>query len=139
MSAIEFPWQVGQQLPALTLPPVERLDLIRYAGASGDFNPIHTIDAEATAAGLPGVIQHGMLTMAHMGALFSPYLDHGFVERMDTRFARMVALGDVLRVEAGVQSIERTEQGDRYTCAVTALNQRGEPVATGTVVFRAYP
>ncbi len=65
-------WNAGEELPSITLPPVTRLDLIKYAGASGDYNPIHTIDEEAARAGLPGVIAHGMLTMAVMGRLFPP-------------------------------------------------------------------
>ncbi|MFF3869093.1 MaoC/PaaZ C-terminal domain-containing protein [Micromonospora sp. NPDC001898] len=53
----------GQQLPAREF-TVTRQDLVRYAGASGDFNPIHFSDHAATRSGLPGVIGHGMLTMA---------------------------------------------------------------------------
>jgi len=59
-------WQAGDELPARTLEPVTRLQLIKYGGASGDYNPIHTIDQAAAEAGLTGVIQHGMLTMAEM-------------------------------------------------------------------------
>ena len=70
-------WKVGDELKVQTLPPITRLQLIKYAGASGDFNPIHTIDAAAEEAGLPGIIAHGMLTLATMGLLFSPYLEDG--------------------------------------------------------------
>ncbi|MDQ0340810.1 acyl dehydratase [Caldalkalibacillus uzonensis] len=63
-------WNIGQELDPLTIPPVSRLELIKYAGASGDYNPIHTIDEEAAKAGLSGVIAHGMLTMAKMARLF---------------------------------------------------------------------
>ena len=55
--------QVGLELPPLTV-TLRREDLVRYAGASGDFNPIHWSDRMAAALGLPGVIAHGMLTMA---------------------------------------------------------------------------
>lgn len=54
---------VGDELPPQTY-AVRRSDLIRYAGASGDFNPIHWSDRVATSVGLPGVIAHGMFTMA---------------------------------------------------------------------------
>jgi acyl dehydratase len=57
-----FTAEVGTTLPTLTL-RVTRETLVRYAGASGDFNPIHYSDHAATALGLPGVIAHGMLTM----------------------------------------------------------------------------
>lgn len=61
--------QVGSELENITLSPVTRLDLIKYAGASGDFNPIHTIDEEAEKAGLPGIIAHGMWTMGNLAKL----------------------------------------------------------------------
>jgi acyl dehydratase len=58
--------EIGERLPAQTF-RVTRADLVRYAGASGDFNPIHWSDRIATKVGLPGVIAHGMYTMALAG------------------------------------------------------------------------
>jgi acyl dehydratase len=58
--------EVGEQLPTRSF-RVTRADLVRYAGASGDFNPIHWSERTARAVGLPGVIAHGMLTMALVG------------------------------------------------------------------------
>ena len=65
--------QIGDQLPARTF-VVTRADLIRYAGASGDFNPIHWSDRVAKSLGLPGVIAHGMLTMALAGEALAAWL-----------------------------------------------------------------
>ena len=65
--------QIGAQLPERTF-RVTRGDLVRYAGASGDFNPIHWSDRQATAVGLPGVIAHGMLTMALAGEALAAWL-----------------------------------------------------------------
>jgi len=59
--------EVGETLPVIGLEPVSRLDLIKYAGASGDFNPIHTIDEEAERAGLPGNIAKGIGTIGQSG------------------------------------------------------------------------
>jgi acyl dehydratase len=127
-------WAVGDALPELRLPPVTRLDLIRYAGASGDYNPIHTIDEEAARAGLPGVIQHGMLTMARMGTLFSPYFDRGFLRRFRVRFTGMVFVGDTLAVGGVVTKHERVPGGgDAYTFDVYAKAADGRSVASGTV------
>ena len=58
-----------------TLAPVSRMDLIKYSGASGDFNPIHTVDEEAKKTGLPGIIAHGMWTMGNLDKLFTPYYE----------------------------------------------------------------
>lgn len=137
MSASGGPsWQVGDTLEERQLPEVSRLALIKYARASGDYNPIHTIDEEAEKAGLPGIIQHGMLTMAQMGLLFSPYLDGGFVERFHTRFRDMVFLGDVLRIGGEVTDVESSPDGDRYAFDIYAKTADDRTVATGTLRFR---
>jgi acyl dehydratase len=66
--------EVGTELPPLTV-TLRRDDLVRYAGASGDFNPIHWSDRMAAALGLPGVIAHGMLTMASAARVVTDWLD----------------------------------------------------------------
>ncbi len=133
-----IPWQAGQDLEARTLEPVTRLQLIKYAGASGDFNPIHTIDEAAANAGLAGVIAHGMLTMARLSHLFSPYLAHGFIKRFEARFVGMVFVGDVLTI--GGQTVGRTvtEGGELYSFTVFARNQHDRPVAAGQIEFFVY-
>ncbi len=127
-------WKVGDMLEEKTLPPVTRLQLIKYAGASGDFNPIHTIDEAAAAAGLPGVIAHGMLTAAVMGSLLSPYLGVGFVRELYTRFSGMVFVGDELRVGGEVSGIEEAEQGRLFSFDAY-VRRREDIVASGSVVF----
>jgi len=130
-------WSVGDELEERTLPPVDRMRLIKYAGASGDFNPIHLVDAAADAAGLPGIIAHGMLTVATMGLLFSPYLEHGYVKGFRSRFSGMVSLGDVLRVGGRASGAEETGEGRLYAFEVYA--RRGEDtVASGSVEFLVY-
>ena len=127
-------WKVGDELEVQTLPPITRLQLIKYAGASGDFNPIHTIDAAAEEAGLPGVIAHGMLTLATMGLLFSPYLEDGYVKELKARFSGMVFLGDELSIGGRVLDAVDYDEGSLYTFEVSA--RKGEDVvASGTVGF----
>ena len=127
-------WKVGDELEVQTLPPITRLQLIKYAGASGDFNPIHTIDAAAEEAGLPGIIAHGMLTLATMGLLFSPYLEDGYVKELKARFSGMIFLGDELSIGGRVLDAVDYDEGSLYTFEVSA--RRGEDVvASGTVGF----
>lgn len=127
-------WKTGDALEERTLPPVGRDQLRRYAEASGDPNPIHLSDEAAEAAGLPGVIAHGMLTVATMGLLFSPYLEHGHVRTFRSRFSGMVFLGDRLRVGGRVTGVEQTGEGRLYTFEVYA--RRGDDtVASGGVEF----
>jgi acyl dehydratase len=86
--------QAGAQLPAQTY-QVTRADLIRYAGASGDFNPIHWSDRVATGVGLPGVIAHGMFTMALAGRAVTTWLgDAAAVLEYGVRFAKPVVVPD---------------------------------------------
>lgn len=128
-------WKAGDELEERTLPPVSRDQLRRYAEASGDLNPIHLSDEAAEEAGLPGVIAHGMLTVATMGLLFSPYLDDGYVKTFRSRFSGMVFLGDVLRVSGRVSGVEEAEEGWLFTFEVYA--RRGEDtVASGEVGFQ---
>ncbi|GAA4844659.1 MaoC family dehydratase [Saccharopolyspora rosea] len=85
---------VGDQLPALSV-PLTRADLVRYAGASGDFNPIHWNERFATEVGLPDVIAHGMLTMALAGRLVTEWTgDPGAVRHYGVRFTRPVVVPD---------------------------------------------
>src|SRR3954447_11609309 len=88
------PVDVGTELPEQVF-RVTRADLVRYAGASGDFNPIHWNDRTATSVGLPGVIAHGMLTMALAGRIVTDWVgDPGAVTEFGVRFTRPVVVPD---------------------------------------------
>lgn len=85
---------VGTELPPLTV-RLSRTDLVRYAGASGDFNPIHHSEHFAAAVGLPGVIAHGMLTMGTALRLVTDWVgDPGRVRSYGVRFTRPVVVPD---------------------------------------------
>ncbi|WP_327637929.1 MaoC family dehydratase [Kribbella sp. NBC_00482] len=86
--------EVGTELPALTV-TLRREDLVRYAGASGDFNPIHWNDRMAAALGLPGVIAHGMLTMASAVRVVTDWLDDpADLVEYGVRFTKPVVVPD---------------------------------------------
>ena len=137
MSATKPAWNVGDELESRTLPPVTRLQLIKYAGASGDYNPIHTVDEAAKEAGLDGVIAHGMLTAATMGLPFSPYLEHGYVRELEVRFAGMVYVGDEITVGGRVSEKEDSAEGCIYTFELYANNGENT-VASGMVDFLVF-
>ncbi|HEY0719018.1 MAG TPA: MaoC/PaaZ C-terminal domain-containing protein [Streptosporangiaceae bacterium] len=102
---------------------VTRLDLVRYAGASGDFNPIHWSQRVATAVGLPDVIAHGMYTMAQAGRFASEWAgDPGAVVEFGVRFATPVVVPDDDRgaiIEVG-GTIEEKLDGNRVVLALVA-------------------
>jgi acyl dehydratase len=85
---------VGTELPEQVF-PVTRADLVRYAGASGDFNPIHWNERVATEVGLPGVIAHGMFTMALAARVVTRWAgDPGALVEYHVRFGRPVLVPD---------------------------------------------
>jgi acyl dehydratase len=102
--------EVGQPLPRRTF-PVTRADLVRYAGASGDFNPIHWNERFARGVGLPGVIAHGMFTMATVLRAVTDWVgDPGAVAEYGVRFTKPVVVPDdgagaVIEVEATVAEL----------------------------------
>ncbi len=86
--------EVGTELPPLTV-TFRREDLVRYAGASGDFNPIHWNDRMAGALGLPGVIAHGMLTMATAVRVVTDWIDDpADLVEYGVRFTKPVVVPD---------------------------------------------
>ncbi len=101
---------VGDQVAARTV-HVTRADLVHYAGASGDRNPIHWSDAAARAAGLPGVVAHGMLTMALAASMVSDWAgDPAAVLELGVRFTGLVPVdaesGVDVELSASVRSLD---------------------------------
>ena len=124
-------------LRSLTKSPITRELLQRYAVASTDPNQIHLDDAVAKAVGLPGVIAHGMLTMAFMGeflhqAIFDHSPKNGRIIEFSCRFKAMTFPGDIISI-AG----EATPQKDnQFNVEIEARNQKNEITATGTAVLK---
>jgi acyl dehydratase len=119
---------VGQEVARREI-AVDRSRLVRYAGASGDFNPIHWNDRFATEVGLPGVIAHGMWTMGAAVGVVADWLgDPGAVVDYQTRFSRPVAVPDpgeaVVEVVATVGALDVESGTARIDLAVTFGGQR---------------
>jgi acyl dehydratase len=120
--------RVGDGIPDLR--KTVTVEQIRaYAAASGDRNPIHLDDEFARRAGLPGLIAHGMLTMAFVNQLVTDWLgSRAAVRGLNGRFAGMVLPGDEVRCTGTVLSKDDSRR--RITLSLTAVNQRGERVFT---------
>lgn len=119
---------VGQEVARREI-TVDRARLVRYAGASGDFNPIHWNDRFATEVGLPGVIAHGMWTMGAAVGVVSDWLgDPGAVVDYQTRFSRPVPVPDpgeaVVEVVATVGAVDAESRTARMDLTVTAGGSR---------------
>jgi len=123
---------VGDAAPPLVAEPLTRTNFVRYAGASGDFNPMHHDDTIATSVGNPSVFGHGMLTAGLMARVVKDWFGPEALRRFQVRFSKQVWPGDTLTCTATVTG-KRDEGGEHLVdlaCAVT--NQDGVEVLSGT-------
>ncbi|TMC39804.1 MAG: dehydratase [Chloroflexi bacterium] len=121
----------GSALPELRKDAITKLQLVKYAGASGDYNLIHTDDETARRVGLDGVIAHGMLSMAFLGQYLCWLTGPESIRRLTVRFVEMVRPGDVLTCRGRVKAKELEVDGQRVTLELWTENQRARPVTTG--------
>ena len=119
--------------PALRYGPITITDIVRYAGASGDFNPLHHDPEFAKAAGLPSVMAHGMLSAGLLGSFVSSWCGPGTVRRFKVRFTDRVWPGDVL-VPSGsiVRTFTASDGTSRAELALELVREGGAAVVTGT-------
>ena len=121
----------GSVLPDLRKPPITKMQLVRYAGASGDYNLIHTDDETARTVGLDGVIAHGMLSMAFLGEYLCWLAGPDSVRQLSVRFVEMVRPGDTLTCRGRVKERSSGNAGSRLQLDVWAENQRAVRVTVG--------
>jgi acyl dehydratase len=122
---------VGDELPALAKAPVDRVQLSRYAGASGDFNPVHVDEVYARGIGMPSVYAPGMLVMGFLGQLVSDWARGAQLRKYGVRFIKMVWPGDTVVCKGRVT--DRAGEEGRYYAELElwAENQKGELVMKG--------
>jgi acyl dehydratase len=123
--------QVGDELPALQFPPVNRTTLALFAGASGDHNPIHIDTDVARRAGMPDVFAQGMLGMAWLGRLLTGWAPQSRLRRFDARFQGITHLGNAMRCTGRV--VEKLEQDGEHCVRIElqSVNQFGQPKIVG--------
>ena len=122
--------QVGDEAPVLSH-KLTRTDLVKYAGASGDFNPMHHDEIRAKAAGQPSVFGHGMFSMGLLGSALTDYIGVGNVQRYQVRFARQTWPDEVLSTRIVVTG-KREEDGKKLVdLEVTLANADGETKVVG--------
>ena len=122
--------KVGDTREAVLVENLTRTQIVMYAGASGDFNPIHHDETFATkAAGYPSVFAHGMLTMGMTGRLLTDWLGDGVLREYGVRFVKQVWPGDSLTAKGTVTAVG--EDGS-VSIEVVTTNQKGEPVVAGS-------
>ncbi len=131
---------VGQVHEQVVVDNLTRTQIVQYAGASGDYNPIHTDEVFATqVAGYPSVFAHGMLTMGMTGKLITDLVGDGQLLSYGGRFTSQVWPGDTLVARATLTSIEHTEGEAVANFEVATTNQAGVVVFQGSATARVLP
>ena len=120
---------VGDVLPVLSLPPVNRTDLALYCGASGDHNPIHIDTDFARQAGMPDVFAHGMLGMAWLGRLVTNWAPQSRLYRFDVRFQGITHLANAISCTGRV--VEKRDADRSVRVEVQSSNQHGQTKIAG--------
>ena len=122
------PPTVGEEIGPLVKAAITKRQLVEYAGASGDFNPIHYDDPFARAGGFPQVIAHGMLTMAFFGQLLSDWAGPDRVVELRARFKAVTFPDDVVTVRGRVTACD----GEAAAVELTATKKDGTVTLEGS-------
>ena len=132
--------EVGQSYEEVVIHDLSRTQIVMYAGASGDYNPVHSDEVFATkVAGYPTVFAHGMLSMGLTGKMLTNWVGDGRLTKYGVRFSRQVWPGDTLTAVATVEAL-REEDGEHFVdLAVSTRNQEGEDVIVGSASARLDP
>jgi acyl dehydratase len=126
--------QVGDAIPRLIKSSVTHLQLVRYAGASGDFNPLHTDPKIGEMLGFGGIISHGMLIMGFVGQMLSDYVGPTALRKFDVRFKGMTHLDDVITCTGTITEKFEADGEARISGRVKAADQNGDVKVIGTFV-----
>ncbi len=131
---------VGVSHSAILVEDLKRTQLVQYAGASGDYNPLHTDEVFAReVAGYPSVFAHGMLTMGMTGRMLTEYVGDARLTKFGVRFTAQVWPGDDLSAAATFSGLEEGGGELLANFDVVTINQRDEVVLNGYAQARVDP
>lgn len=126
---------MGYEIPETNIGPFNQNDLVKYAKASGDFNPIHLDKEFAKTIGLDNVIVHGMLIMAHLGNSIANSNSISFLKHFSVQFCTITRLEEKLVCRGEVSKIEKNNQKKIITLKLKVLNLTGEVKILGKTIF----
>jgi acyl dehydratase len=119
---------------------LSRTQIVQYAGASGDYNPLHSDEVYTTqAAGYKSVFAHGMLTMGMTGKMLTNYVGDGRLTKFGVRFTNQVWPGDTLVATATVEAVRNENGQDFVDLKLSTTNQNGVEVVSGSATARIDP
>ncbi|MGH8994472.1 MAG: MaoC/PaaZ C-terminal domain-containing protein [Acidimicrobiales bacterium] len=132
--------KVGDSRTEVVAENLSRTQIVQYAGASGDYNPLHSDEVYVTkVAGFPTVFAHGMLTMGLTGRILTDWVGAEALLSYGARFQKQVWPGDTLTATATVEAIEDGQDGKVASFTVSTVNEAGEPVLSATASARLDP
>ncbi|MFA1710102.1 MaoC family dehydratase [Peribacillus frigoritolerans] len=120
--------QEGYTFPILEKDPITRVQLVKFAGASGDFNPLHTVEEVGKQAGT-GIIAHGMLILGMASQGVTTWIPRKYVTKLQVRFRKMTLPGEEIQVSGKI--LEKKED-NKVVGEVLAMNKAGEVKVAGT-------
>jgi len=126
--------QVGDALPPLALPAINRTTLALFCGASGDHNPMHIDIDFARKGGMPDVFAHGMLSMAYLGRLLTQWVDQKQLREYSVRFAGITHLGHQITCTGKVVEKFEADGEQRVKLEIQTANQYGDVKIVGDAV-----
>ena len=126
---------MGYEISETNIGPFDQNDLLKYAKASGDFNPIHLDKEFAKIIGLDNVIVHGMLIMAHLGKSVANSNSVSFLKNFSVQFCSITKLEERLICKGEVSKIEKNNQKKNITLKLKVLNLSGEVKILGKTIF----
>ncbi len=115
-----------RELSSIKKPVITHTQLVKYAGASGDFNPIHTVVPIAQQAGLPDCIAHGMLVMGFAGEALGKWFPRKHLREWKVRFSKMTLPGEQLTVNGKITGEVSRNGEDLWKGELQVVNQDGE-------------
>ena len=131
--------RIGDSREMVLVEELTRTQIVQYAGASGDYNPLHTDERYATeVAGYPSVFGHGMLTMGATATVLTDWFGDESLVRYGVRFLKQVWPGDTLVARATVVDVRPEDGALVAELEIVTLNQDGEIVLSGSAVARIF-
>ena len=126
---------VGYEIPKVIIEPLQQQDLIKYAKASGDYNPIHLDKNFANNIGLDNVIVHGMLIMAHLGKSIANSMTIPYLKHFSVQFSSITTLGEKLICSGQVIKIEKDKEKKIISLNLKVLNLSNDVKILGRAIF----
>ena len=129
--------EIGDQLPSLTLGPIGQADLVLYANASGDQNPIHIDQDFAKKSGLPDVIAHGMLIMSYLGRLLTNAIPQSQIKNFSVQFSNMTHLNQKVICTGKVLEKNSIDNKEVVTVSLKVEDLQGEKKIIGQAIINS--